>query len=1282
MGSKPCRFASPRVCAILPTIQGLFVEVAKFRTFTAKVWPKVGAAFLLLSLSIPAYSALVRGKVAMEDGSAPGKAVGIERFCQTGTQQVAVSDRKGVFLLTFDVNPMMDLACVLRANLSGYVSSEIEISSFGWLSDPNLPPLVLRRRPAEGGEGDLFTGGGVPAAARRQWDDSARAARSHKWAQAERDLVSVVQAAPKFAGGWYALGYARAQMHKPVEAQEALRHALERDPKMTDAYLLLARVSIQAHDWQAAIQAAGGLRQADPKKPYPEIDSYLAVARYSLRDFDDAEAAASEGIRLDQKRAYPRNEYLLGVILEVQHNYEGAREHLSRYLELDPNGPDAKDARTRLPNLGKGEEPALAEEFATVDPITAEGEAWVPGGRKALAAIAHLAEVPSYADFFPRYCRALADEMTIGSSRGIPNYAATVRAYLAAITSLSALGERHDDRTTITLSVATDAGRKQTEQVLQLLGWRLTKDKDGSFSAEPGNLAADGPRQQIPAALGIDEISLRQALEAGRAFQFDIPTESAQFVGSDAWSQTLKDVPVLPPGGIAGVMAADGQLAKTCAGLGSMAPQAAAAVISAVGIRNLATRYSYVLARYGAAFAVGTQGVATPGGPDAEPAWRRLAGASPRNPPAFFRALVEKQQGELAAFYSALSKADEARQRFFTRTPQRAERFFAWYRQGEEFRNGPARQRDGWRTEFFRDLPLDANGNVRFPGGKGAWAVSAEPDDDLLLSSDAMEALAPLAGIEAQRKTILDEGSARLLAQHFAEWRPLFPYFDALPALGAGEFQALAHFAATVADDPPAQQNAVLGEWYSLLEMIDRGVKAGALDGPASARAFRRICTDLLASDHALKAWSALRELAGGGADLRESVPGHLLRVTGARRDAFDRVLQLQRVPRIEAPDAPDPARVLAALSGYVYAASFDPDTLLLNQDAHLVSRHRFLGARPGGRQTALFLPSAVIHPADGSGVYLSGGFGNIAEVAAGLARATPAAPVTVSAASPAPSPLPAAESDASSIQPDFRITGRLLEVYATVTDSRGRYLDDLTADQFTVLDESSPQRITAFEPQASEVSCVLLLDTTGSMLEALPSLKNAALKLIGDLRPADSVAVYSFNESVTELQSPTTDKTAAQRAVLRAQAMGNTALYDALTRVSLDLTGVGGKKVIVVFTDGKDNASAVTSDSVITRAKAAGVPVYTIAEGEAVTDRALIAQLAGISQATGGQAFVIRGPGEIGQVFEKVSEDLAHGYLLSFPPPPAAGAGWRAIEVQVRAKGAKVRAREGYFPQ
>jgi Ca-activated chloride channel family protein len=154
----------------------------------------------------------------------------------------------------------------------------------------------------------------------------------------------------------------------------------------------------------------------------------------------------------------------------------------------------------------------------------------------------------------------------------------------------------------------------------------------------------------------------------------------------------------------------------------------------------------------------------------------------------------------------------------------------------------------------------------------------------------------------------------------------------------------------------------------------------------------------------------------------------------------------------------------------------------------------------------------------------------------------------------------------------------------------------------------------------------------------------------------------------------------AAERAILRTRAEGATALYDALVRVNRDLAGRTGNKAIVVFTDGSDNQSVLTAEIAIARARKAAAPIYTIAQGSALHDSELLDQLARISKSTGGLPFAIHEPAEILKVFDSVSRDLTHGYLLTFQPPPAESGGWHRIKVTLAApRGRTVRAREGY---
>ena len=249
------------------------------------------------------------------------------------------------------------------------------------------------------------------------------------------------------------------------------------------------------------------------------------------------------------------------------------------------------------------------------------------------------------------------------------------------------------------------------------------------------------------------------------------------------------------------------------------------------------------------------------------------------------------------------------------------------------------------------------------------------------------------------------------------------------------------------------------------------------------------------------------------------------------------------------------------------------------------------------------------------------------------------------------------------------------------MTDARGRYIDDLPQSEFSIRDEGESKPLAAFDAKSGGISVALVLDSTLSMHAAFPSLKDAALKLIGELQPRDQVAVYSFNSNIEMLQQFTTDHVAARRAIMQAKVAGNTALYDALARVSGAFAGRSGRKVIVLFTDGDDNSSELTGAMAVRRLKGAGVPVYTVAQGAAFLIPHMLKELAELSNATGALPFGIEHSNEIRQVFERISEDLQHGYLLAFRPPPGDDKAWRRIEVQLRTqKGYRIRGRQGYY--
>ena len=264
-----------------------------------------------------------------------------------------------------------------------------------------------------------------------------------------------------------------------------------------------------------------------------------------------------------------------------------------------------------------------------------------------------------------------------------------------------------------------------------------------------------------------------------------------------------------------------------------------------------------------------------------------------------------------------------------------------------------------------------------------------------------------------------------------------------------------------------------------------------------------------------------------------------------------------------------------------------------------------------------------------------------------------------------------------------FRSDVRLVEVNVSVFDRKGNPVDDLTKDRFRIFDDGAPQPIVNFEPVSDAISCALLIDTTGSMKDSLGSVRNAVSTLLDQMRTDDSVAVYGFNTSLITLQDFTTDKAAARRAVMRIRAGGETALFDAISEVSREIMPRSGKKVIVLFTDGADNASHVVPAAAIRRALTNGILVYAVAEGQATKEEQLLKQLKSLTTQTGGICLQAKNGSDVIKVFSVIQAELQHMYVISYKPPQGDKTKWHSIEIKVEgAPDFRIRGKQGYFPE
>jgi len=309
------------------------------------------------SAAADVYPIILHGTVVMPDGSPPPVIVGIERVCSDllGSAPGPLTNKKGEFIWRMDIDPLETRDCQIRATHTGYSSTLVEVSGIDTTHTTFvLPPIVVRTSAADP-YAIIVKDTGIPGRARKDWDQAMKALDVPDMAEAARHLEATVAASPKFPQAWHALGIVDERLKKLPEARAAYEHAIESDPKLLPAYVTLARACIKLKDWEGAEKAAAALLKVDPKHSYPEIYLHQAVALYELKDYSGAEASVQQAIQTDTGHKRPRAEYVLGRILEAKGDTNGAKEHIAKYLQLEPAPIDIQLVKGHLDLVGKPE---------------------------------------------------------------------------------------------------------------------------------------------------------------------------------------------------------------------------------------------------------------------------------------------------------------------------------------------------------------------------------------------------------------------------------------------------------------------------------------------------------------------------------------------------------------------------------------------------------------------------------------------------------------------------------------------------------------------------------------------------------------------------------------------------------------------------------------------------------------------------------------------------------------------------------------------------------------
>jgi VWFA-related protein len=300
--------------------------------------------------------------------------------------------------------------------------------------------------------------------------------------------------------------------------------------------------------------------------------------------------------------------------------------------------------------------------------------------------------------------------------------------------------------------------------------------------------------------------------------------------------------------------------------------------------------------------------------------------------------------------------------------------------------------------------------------------------------------------------------------------------------------------------------------------------------------------------------------------------------------------------------------------------------------------------------------------------------------------------------------------------RPIFRVEVGMVVLSFQVTDSKGRYINGLKPSDFRIYEDGILQKLATFAEGANTPVAVntdgstrplldakkdalpgmehpdafvgtnvfVLFDTSNFMYRGFVYAEDAIADFVRGLDHADSVAVYTFSRNLSKAAPLTREHAEAITGLRSAVAGDDTALYNALLLTIRDAAKVAGRKVVIVFSNGPDNASMVAPDDVRAVAEDEGIPIYVISTAEVNKDPISSGVFKRIATRTGGKAYWARTWQKQVEAFEDIREDMSNSYTITYYPAANPNEGFRKIGVEIVSDPGKkwrVHARPGYRP-
>jgi Ca-activated chloride channel homolog len=307
-----------------------------------------------------------------------------------------------------------------------------------------------------------------------------------------------------------------------------------------------------------------------------------------------------------------------------------------------------------------------------------------------------------------------------------------------------------------------------------------------------------------------------------------------------------------------------------------------------------------------------------------------------------------------------------------------------------------------------------------------------------------------------------------------------------------------------------------------------------------------------------------------------------------------------------------------------------------------------------------------------------------------------------------------------------LRVNVVLVQLNVAVTDDKGKYVTGLRPEDFSVTEDKLPQKISTFEessesangstenttPRApgrqapaknseaslsstprdtgdikishlSEDNVFVLFDTSNYMYRGFVYAQDAIADFVRSMDDASKVAFYSYSRNLSRAATLTSDHFRIMSGLRSTVAGDDAALYNSLLLTVKDAASLQGRKAIVVFSNGPDNASSVPPEDVAELAQSTGTIIYIISTRQAQEDPVSAAAFERVSKVSGGKAYFAKNWRQEKQAFASIREDLVHLYTLSYYPQYNPNRGWRSIKVSLVSKDLQkkyhLRTRDGY---